>query len=808
MATLQSQLILRLVDQVTGPAKGVQRAIRQTDSAIERNNRAIARTSSAFAATAAAAAGAAYALAQPVKAAMRFEEAMADVRKVVDFPTPDGFQNFRNELFALSREIPMTVQQLAEIAAAGGSSGLEGDQLIKFTEMTAKLGTAFDISAGSAGDFVNSMRNSLGLTLDETMGLSDAVNHLTNSMAATAPEMTNFMTGVAGDLKAAGFVAEEAAAFGAAMQAAGHSAEVSATSFRNMARALTRGGSATKRQSDAFAKLGLDATDVARRMQEDAVGTTVEVMDAIGRLPEEVRASVSSDLFGDEARALTGLISNTDLLREALGYVADEGQYAGSALKEYAARSKTFSSDLQRFQNVMAELSITIGEALLPALSDTMEQIKPFIDALISWSRENSDLVRTVVKTATALVGMRLAFLGLKLAGLTGKGGVLWALSGGLHALYQAARGASAIGRAATESARLQAALAAMDGVKITRLDRIKASIGSIARLTGLGAVATGFSAFAGAVATISAPVWGAIALAVAAIGAAGTAIYKNWDQISSIVSGVADAIGERLKPVLDKFKPILDKIKPLIEPVGKAFKVLGDGVKAAIEAVKSFFTGGIFDQNVLTDEEKARVQNSAKEITSRILDAIAELPGKLYDAGVDAIQSLWNGMSAKVDEMVDWVRDIPGLIMGAIGSIDLSGAVTTGSGRRAADRPVGPGPVGENDASSGSRGRLGRRALGGPIAAGIPYLVNENTPRSEVIVPSVSGAILNVPQAQSAMTRALRGSMPSRSRGPVTLSFGDIVIQGGANATADDIGLALGRHAQGALASHFSDVF
>lgn len=46
-------------------------------------------------------------------------------------------------------------------------------------------------------------------------------------------------------------------------------------------------------------------------------------------------------------------------------------------------------------------------------------------------------------------------------------------------------------------------------------------------------------------------------------------------------------------------------------------------------------------------------------------------------------------------------------------------------------------------------------RASGGPVSAGRAYLVNENTPRSELFVPSQSGAILNVPQAQA----ALRGS-------------------------------------------------
>lgn len=51
-----------------------------------------------------------------------------------------------------------------------------------------------------------------------------------------------------------------------------------------------------------------------------------------------------------------------------------------------------------------------------------------------------------------------------------------------------------------------------------------------------------------------------------------------------------------------------------------------------------------------------------------------------------------------------------------------------------------------------------GARAGGGGAEAGTPYLVNENTPRSEVFVPSKSGAVLNVPQAQKALAGAVGG--------------------------------------------------
>ena len=60
-----------------------------------------------------------------------------------------------------------------------------------------------------------------------------------------------------------------------------------------------------------------------------------------------------------------------------------------------------------------------------------------------------------------------------------------------------------------------------------------------------------------------------------------------------------------------------------------------------------------------------------------------------------------------------------------------------------------------------------GARAGGGGVKAGGAYLVNEDTPRSEVFVPSQNGAILNVAQAQA----ALRGqSMQSGGGGGQTV--------------------------------------
>ena len=57
------------------------------------------------------------------QAAMQFESAMADVKKVVDFESPAQFAQMGLDVRKLSTELPMAADGIAQIVAAGGQSG-------------------------------------------------------------------------------------------------------------------------------------------------------------------------------------------------------------------------------------------------------------------------------------------------------------------------------------------------------------------------------------------------------------------------------------------------------------------------------------------------------------------------------------------------------------------------------------------------------------------------------------------------------------------------------------------------------------
>lgn len=734
--TLTSTLIVRLLDQVTKPARsagsallGLNRAANAASgtfgarlgAAIQKNNAALADARGGLVDAVAGFYALKTAIGAPVREAMAFESAMADVKKVVDFPTPKAFQDFQAALVDLSKRVPMSVNGLAQIAAAAGQAGIAGDDLIKFTEAAAKVGVAFDISADQAGDALAKLMTGLGLTIDQAVLLTDSMNHLSNAQASSAAEILDVVRRVGAQSKQFGFNATQVAAFASAMISAGAESDVAATSFRNMGLALTKGASATKAQRGAFKELGLDAKKVAKNMQKDAVGTTLDVLEKISKLPKEMQASVSSDLFGNEARALGPLLTNIKLLRDSLGLVDDQSKYAGSSFKEFEVRSKTFANAVQVFNNRLTALKIVIGAALIPALNDLIGRISPLVDQITTFAQANPELTRTILEAAAAVVAFKVAATSLRYVGLQGRGGLLSAVSLGFNTIGRAAIGATT---AVREAVGLQRALGAMSGMKMTGLQTVATALRAmVLAVPGVSAIAGALSAVGAALATITAPVWLAIGAAVAVVAAAGALLWKYWDRISSVVGGVAKRIGEELQPAFDRLKPALDLIRPVISGIGDAFSYAGEKLSQFAGWIGSFFS-----KEVLSDQQKAGFEKAGYDVA---------------DMMINAIKSAFNGL-------LDWFKGLPAKIVEAVGQIDLSGLIKVPDimGMLGFGGNPTPPPAPANGNAPGSLS--GHRANGGNVWPGGKFLVGENEP--EIFSPKQAGTITPASRAAGIM--------------------------------------------------------
>lgn len=69
-------------------------------------------------------------------------------------------------------------------------------------------------------------------------------------------------------------------------------------------------------------------------------------------------------------------------------------------------------------------------------------------------------------------------------------------------------------------------------------------------------------------------------------------------------------------------------------------------------------------------------IVTSFQQFPAYIVATFAPLASMLQQAGIAAMQGLWDGMTIKFGELLSWIQGIPARILAAIGSIDLSNVI------------------------------------------------------------------------------------------------------------------------------------
>ncbi|WP_449103341.1 phage tail tape measure protein [Pseudomonas veronii] len=345
-----------------------------------------------------------------VKAAIGFESAMADVKKVVNFESPDQFKQMGQDVRNLSKELPMSAEGIAAIYAAGGQSGIAREELGAFAQDAVKMGISFDTTAEESGSMMAKWRTAFKLNQTEVVALADKINLLGNTGAANTGQISKIVTAIGPLGEIAGLNAGQIAAMGASLAGVGIAEDVAATGMKNFALTLTAGTAATKSQKEAFKALRLDSASIAKGMSTDSEGTINKVLKSLAHVEKSKQAAVLTQLFGKESvGAIAPLLTNLDTLQKNFAMVGKEGKFAGSMEAEYASRAATTANAMQLTMNRATDLGIAVGTALLPPFNDFLQQIGPLISGVSDLAAANPWLIKGLIGAAVGFGVLRLA---------------------------------------------------------------------------------------------------------------------------------------------------------------------------------------------------------------------------------------------------------------------------------------------------------------------------------------------------------------------------------------------------------------
>ena len=296
------------------------------------------------------------------------EDVMANTRKYTgqtDEQVREMNEDFKKMDTRSSRE------QLNELAGAAGRLGITSKEGIEeFVDAADKISVALGDDLGDkAVDQIGKLAMAFGE--DQRMGLrgamlatGSAINELAQNSSSQANYLVEFTARVAGIGKQFGLTQTQIMGFGAVLDENMQKDEMAATAFSQL---LTKMTTNTKK----FANIaGIEVGKFSKMLKEDANRAVLTLLESLKKKGDfQVLAKMFQDMGLDGTRAtgvLTTLADKIDLVKKRQQLANDAYRQGKSVIDEFDVQNSTVQANLDKAKKSFHELTIELGEKLLP----------------------------------------------------------------------------------------------------------------------------------------------------------------------------------------------------------------------------------------------------------------------------------------------------------------------------------------------------------------------------------------------------------------------------------------------------------
>lgn len=351
------------------------------------------------------------ALKQCTDEAIAFESEMASVKRTVG-----GDDSFINELGSdfkdLSTQIPITTEELAQIAATAGQLGVEKSKVKQFTEVMAKLATTTDLTADEAATMLAQFANITGVDDYERLGATIA--DLGDSTATTASKVVEMSQGMAAAASVAGFQPTDIMALAAAVGSLGIESQAGSTAMSQLISTLYKATETGDQLKEFAAVAGMSAEEFKQSWGQDAVGTMDKFITGLNDVGRNGKSAiVILDELGinnvRQQKAILGLANAEGLLSGTIGK-ANTAWEENTALNDKASiMYNTTESKLIKMQNAFSNVQVAIGDAFTPAIGTAADAVTDLLVPVADFIEDNPALVQGIGAAIAVMGGLTAA---------------------------------------------------------------------------------------------------------------------------------------------------------------------------------------------------------------------------------------------------------------------------------------------------------------------------------------------------------------------------------------------------------------
>jgi len=376
-----------------------------------------------------------------LKAATGFESAMREVNTMMGL-SQEEFSAFSDEVQVLASDLGVDAVEAAKALYQAISAGIPKENALEFLKIATKAAIGGITSTEIAVDGLTTVINAFKLPLSDTQRVADLMFQTVKGGKTTFEELSASLFQVAPIAAAAGVGFDEVSAALATMTKQGIPTRIATTQLRQAMVALQR---PTEDMNKIIQDLGYQSGQAM--LEEKGLAETLNILKgATAGSNEMLMKMFGSVEAGQAVLALTG--ENAIMLANDLASMENA---TGAATGAFTEMEKSAARQMATLKETFKGIQITIGNVLLPVLSSLLGKVKPIIDSIKNWIKENPKLTKVIVLVVGALgslllvlgplilllptITAALPILGAAFAILTGPIGLVIAIITGLIAV-------------------------------------------------------------------------------------------------------------------------------------------------------------------------------------------------------------------------------------------------------------------------------------------------------------------------------------------------------------------------------------
>ena len=541
--------------EVKQKGKAVGEGVKKAGQALADNGGTIAATGAAMVAP----------LALPVSTAMDFEQAMSKVKAITN-STDDDMARLTETARDLGANTQFSATEAAQAMSYLGMAGWKTEQIIAGMPGLLDLAAASGEDLARVADIVSDDLTAFHMSADQAAHMADvmaAASTNANTNVSMMGETFKYAGGIAGSL---GYSLEDVAIATGLMANAGIKGEMAGTALRSI---MTRLVTPTGEASRALEQVGFSAknADGSIKPFRDQLK---ELRAAMQNMTDSQKAEFAQTVAGTEA--MTGFLdvinaSDADFAKMA-GAVDNSDGAAKNMANTMNANAK---GSIKGLKSSMEDLSITIGNTFLGALTGVIKGVTKFARALGKFAQENPKIVAGFA-AIIAIGGTVLFVLGAIGLAISALGTAFGALAPLFAAVSGAIGGIMAIFSSwGTLFAGLFGGISAMATSFIGSISALFTGglFGAITSTFGaiVSVISGAFSAVAGVVSAIFSP----IGVSIMAIIGIILLLKNHWDEVVAWFAPGIESMQEglaQLASAWENIQPLISAVMPLLECV------------------------------------------------------------------------------------------------------------------------------------------------------------------------------------------------------------------------------------------------